>query len=163
MFNAGELTFHTVELCRRPIRRAFQLLSHYFLRIESLDLEIHPGNYSKGTHCTINAKSVYTVVESYEFCTQCIDEMLNESLNMINVWYYPIINCETLSRGLCKQLPVSYQTITLSAIIVSIVCCFVTNSIVLLFFVLYLLTLYNNVKLRKIKLCEHSNTAHNIA
>lgn len=105
-----------VEMCRKRLQNSAFLISHFFIRIPELNMEIHPGIYQKGTFLDINSTKYYQVIAEVYKCPKCIDELLLLSKRSTYAWYYPFINCETLTKGMCLGTAWSNQTITVLAL-----------------------------------------------
>lgn len=154
---------HTLEVCHKSVKNTLGLFNHYFVRIPSLYLEIHPGAYYGGTHHNLDTTKKYVITETIVCCNDCLDHILTESLNMTHLWYYPIINCETLTRGLCNKVPISIQTILFTGMVISsfgVLAHFAHIQFVLFLMCLHLLWIhYCNCKKMKIVSCCHKTSS----
>lgn len=112
---------HTILWCCKTMFKYVGFVNHHFLIIPELNLEIHPGHYKSGTHHTRGFTKKYIVIE----VINCNDEMYNYILSNSNdltpLWYYPFINCETLTRGLLCKFPISIQFTSIICIIACII------------------------------------------
>lgn len=102
--------FYTVELSCRPVKHGIIFL-HYFLRIPQLNLEVHPGRYNFGTHHTLGKTTHYGVLRTYYKCGNCLVKLLQDAQHIQTFPLWPLVNCETLSRLLCEDMAISFQTI----------------------------------------------------
>lgn len=100
-----------IEVCEKVIRQSFGFVKHYFLRIPEIGIEIHPGHYTRGTHHNLDTTKNYRVYATKIVCPGCLSELQQESNDMSYVWYYPFINCETLTKGLTGQVAISIQVV----------------------------------------------------
>lgn len=99
------------------VKNTFGIFVHNYFAIPELKLEIHPGRFYFGTHHNIgkfirNSKCV----KCMKFCGICIKLLLKQSIDMDDIWWYPILNCETLTRGLTQHIPISIQTLLITGI-----------------------------------------------
>nr|WOZ57658.1 ac81-like protein [Menippe mercenaria nudivirus] len=131
---------------------------HNYLAIPAFDLEIHPGRFFYGTHHNYGAfKNRSYCVKSMQFCKKCVTVLLKQSENQDSTWWYPIMNCETLTRGLTQHLPLSIQTILITGIFTTFILGIekATFFIVTIIFILMLL-IYNNTSYKLLKdRCVH--------
>lgn len=100
-----------IEMCIKRLRNSSFVVAHYFIRIPSLDLEIHPGMYEKGNFLNLNSTKHYKVLTGTCVCNDCLNRLLETSKSLLHAWYYPLINCETLTKGLCLGRAMSVQSI----------------------------------------------------
>lgn len=110
---------YSIEVCSKPIKNSMGFVRHHFVRIPHLQLEIHPGQYKYGTHHTIGFTKRYDYLYIVQVCETCLLDLYTESMELFKIWYYPIINCETLTRGLTCSVPLSYQTAIYAGIVFS--------------------------------------------
>lgn len=115
-----DTTNYEVEICHTSTFRFFGWFEHYFLRIKQIDLEIHPGVYQHGTHKKYGDTLKFTVLKIVNLCKKCIVDMLTESLHVQLVWYYPLVNCESLTLGLAYNAPISVQMISHFGLFISL-------------------------------------------
>lgn len=107
----------TIEVCTTNVKHTFGLIKHYYLRLPDKNLEIHPGRYRMGSHHTLGyMRKEYNVIECLNVCNECYKHVIGDSLQLHDVWAYPFINCESLTRGIIGQFPVSYQMYSLTLI-----------------------------------------------
>lgn len=140
--NANQLPRYAVIVCSKSIRNTLGLVRHFFLQIPHLDLEIHCGDYKYGTHHNLGFTKHYEQLWSVDLCRKCMDRVYDESIQLFNFWYYPIVNCETLARGLITGIPVSFQTLIIAGFFISALSIFNSYkwiSIVVIFFIILLL------------------------
>jgi hypothetical protein len=108
-----------VQTWSRLIRRSGYVFRHYWLVLpDSLQVEIHPGNYHLGSIHNMNTTKHGELSSETILCAQCTEELLNSISQMPDLWYFPLINCESLSRGLIGGSPVSTQVIVTTFAIV---------------------------------------------
>ncbi|UHB41815.1 Ac81-like protein [Macrobrachium rosenbergii nudivirus] len=132
----------------KTIKNTCGIFTHMYLAIPEMDLEIHPGRFFYGTHHDFGKfKNRSTKVKELQFCDKCLKVLLDESIYLFDVWYYPILNCETLSRALTQHVPISIQTILCTVVFTTFVLAISMNLKILLItlFFLLLLLLYNNL------------------
>lgn len=112
-----------IEMCRTGISRQIWAF-HYFIRIPSLNIEIHPGFYTKGSILSIGRTKNYTIFSRTMQCDKCINKMLSlcDDTTATHAWFYPLINCETFTRGLCMGTPWSVQIIILCCAFLLCIC-----------------------------------------
>ena len=119
-----------------------------YLGIPSKGLEIHPGRFFYGTHHTLGQFQNRSIpVKHIYFCDACLPLLLEEACFLDDTWYYPIMNCETLTRALTQSYPLSIQTILSTGIFTTLILGIAINSYILfltIFFILLLLA-YNNL------------------
>lgn len=109
---------YEIEVCYKAISSSFCFFNHFFMRIPKLELEIHPGKYVMGTHHCLNFTKNYSIAEIKTICSKCLDELMNNADDLTPLWYYPYINCETLTRGLVGGIPVSFQSVSIAILLV---------------------------------------------
>lgn len=149
-----------IEVCGKPIAKTFGLIKHYFIRLEHPELEIHPGQYKKGTHHNLEFTKGFEIYIKKIMCRECLQKLLKESNDMKMYWYYPFINCETLTKGLTGQFAISNQIVLLVLLILFLIVSFCCNYIYLLgVMVVLLVILYNNYLSSGTSLlvCHHLN------
>lgn len=108
-----------IVVCSKQVSATFGFVRHYFLQIPHLELEIHPGQYKYGTHHILGFTRNFDKMWTLNVCQFCIDQILCESMKLFSVWYYPCINCETLTRGLTSGIPISFQTLIYAGLLFS--------------------------------------------
>ena len=135
------------------------LLSHHYLIFPSIELEIHPGKYYYGTHHTLGTFAKNSIkTGQYNLCPKCFKKILKESECLQDAWfYYPLINCETLTNGLLNKIPISIQSLIVSifttASILSLKSIYMWNIIIISILILIVL---NNFSLSyKVDYCIH--------
>lgn len=102
----------TVEVYSKSIKNTLSLFTHNYFAIPALNLEIHPGQYLYGTHHDRGRFSKRSIlIGKLNLCGNCLERLMKTSANLFDVWYYPLINCETLTRGLLYHDAISYQTV----------------------------------------------------
>ncbi|AAN04328.1 Orf33 [Heliothis zea nudivirus] len=150
-----------VEMCIKRLKNSSFIIAHYFIRIPSLDLEIHPGMYQKGNFLNLNSTKHYRVLTVTYACSECLNELLIKSENVLHAWYYPLINCETLTKGLCIGAPWSIQTIlsTCAATVMGILFtkyeAFTATLLTLCVLVIMILCMQYNVRQDEVYKCIH--------
>jgi len=146
------------------VNKTFRIITHIYFTIPSLNLEIHPGQFFHGTHHTLGAfKRASVCVGEKKLCEKCLKDLLRNSINLTDAWYYPVINCETMTRGLIYTNPISIQTIFLTIIITFFIIGILTPIYLLgsLFFTIGLI-LFNNINvLYSVDTCEHYSVFEN--
>ena len=134
-----------IYVCYRPIRPALGVFNHHFFKIPDLDLEIHPGRYYMGTHHKVGYVRHATVYGQLILCPDCVRAVLFESKQMEDAWYFPLINCEALTKGSLGYPPISYQTIFIfTAIVCAIASIFSFSLLFVGLFFLVLTIIVNN-------------------
>ena len=134
-----------VYVCYRPIRPALGVFNHHFFKIPDLDLEVHPGRYNMGTHHNIGYVKHATIYGELILCPDCVRTVLFESKQMEDAWYFPLINCEALTKGSLGYPPISYQTIFIfTAIVCAIASLFSFSLLFVGLFFLMLTIIINN-------------------
>jgi hypothetical protein len=110
---------YVVYLKHRPTRPTLGIIDHWFFDIPALNLEIHPGDYGHGTHLKSgDTKGAHTYKE-LTMCDVCLNRLVQRSVYLNQVFYYPFINCETLvSHDYCTSI-VSTQLIAITIILVA--------------------------------------------
>lgn len=101
-----------IQKCSKGISNSFNLIHHYFVRIPELNIEIHPGSYTKGIILPLNDTKKYSIKSKVYQCKNCVNLMLSYMHLTGHTWYYPMINCETLTNGICNMSPLSFQFMT---------------------------------------------------
>ncbi len=113
------MEIYTINVCAKDVKVSFGFIRHYFIQIPHMELEIHPGQYKYGTHHVLGFTRRYDELWTMEICESCLDQLVNESMRLFQLWYYPVINCETLTRGLVSGVPVSFQTLIYCSLLFS--------------------------------------------
>ncbi|UOT91836.1 Ac81-like protein [Aratus pisonii nudivirus] len=149
---------YVVNVYTKYINNNFGLFVHNYLSIPYLQLEIHPGRFRFGSHHSLGKfkKNSYCN-KSMLFCKDCLNLLLIQSRDMENLWWFPIMNCETLTRGLTQHLPISYQTIIITGIFTTFIIGIQEPYFFILTFILIvMLVLYNNNNFKMLKdTCVH--------
>lgn len=142
----------------KSIKNTLNLIIHNYIAIPELNLEIHPGRFYYGTHHDIGKfKNRSEIITEMYFCKDCLDYLLYRARSLFDIWYYPILNCETLTRGLTQHFPLSIQTVLITGIFTSFIIG-ISNPIffALTFFFILILLIYNNTKIKHFKAsCIH--------
>lgn len=129
-----------VYLKHRPIKGTLGLIDHWYFDIPALDMEIHPGEYGKGTHLPSNSTKGAHTYQEVTMCKKCVDKLSRTSVFLNQIFYYPFINCETLvSHGYCTTM-VSTQLLALIAIAVSAL--LIVVNLALAVFILFVIIVY---------------------
>ena len=131
-------------VCRKPIRKSLGLINHFFLIIPEKQIELHPGEYYFGSYHTAGFTKSYTVYEKFYVCKDCYEKLIEKSKKLSNIWYYPYVNCETLSRGLVGDFAISHQFVLFTLIGLSTILCFISLYFIILIVLLILLLIYIN-------------------
>uniref|UniRef100_A0AAU8GBR3 Ac81-like protein n=1 Tax=Faxonius propinquus nudivirus TaxID=3139431 RepID=A0AAU8GBR3_9VIRU len=150
---------YKIEVYIKHTKNTLGVLSHYFFTIPKLKLEIHPGVFYNGTHHDLGRYHKRThKIKTFEICQNCLDFLLENAIDLKSVWYYPIINCETLTRGLIDSFPLSYQTVLLTICFTSfILAIHYKLMFIICFFSIFLLIILNSFYITKtIKKCIHT-------
>jgi hypothetical protein len=105
----------------RAIKPSFGVFDHWFFDIPDKDLEIHPGNYKFGTHLKHGTTKNAHIYMELALCEECLNRLLRHTLSLYEVFYYPFINCETLTACHARLFPVSMQVLLGTGIIISAV------------------------------------------
>lgn len=98
-----------IQKCSKGLRDSLYLVHHYFMRVPELNIEIHPGLYVKGVILDLNTTKKYTIKSKSYICKSCVNFLLSYIHLTKHTWFYPVINCETLTNGICHFFPVSFQ------------------------------------------------------
>ena len=153
----------------KTISSSFGILSHHYLTIPSMDLEIHPGKYYQGTHHTLGTfNKNSTKTGQYELCQNCFKNFMDEATSLQDAWYYPVINCETLTKGLLQNngmfskncIIISIQALISIGFIMACLLSLISNFmfIIALLSILLLIVLNNFCLSYKIEYCIHLNS-----
>lgn len=148
----------TVEIYSKSFKNTLNIFLHNYFSIPKLSLDIHPGQFLFGTHHTKGSFPNRTnKIGEVILCEKCLKNLLEKSQNLINAWYYPIINCETLTRGLVYENPISYQTILVTLIFTSFILAISNISMIFvtIFFIIILIYLNNSRKMFGNSKCRH--------
>lgn len=142
------------------LKNTLGIFVHNYLSIPDIDIEIHPGQFFYGTHHTVgkfkkNSKPVKELI----FCDICVRYLLYNARYLSDVWYYPILNCETLTRALTQHFPISFQTILITGIFTTIIIgIYKPILFIISILLLIVLLIYNNSSLKMLKdYCIHYN------
>lgn len=148
-------TTYTVNVYTKYIKNTCGLFVHNYLTIPAIELEIHPGRFYYGTHHTLGRfKRNSMCVKQMLFCSVCIRDLLQRSLDLVDIWWYPILNCETLTRGLTQHFPLSIQTLLITGIFTTFIMGFKYSCFFIITIILSLmLLLYNNTSYKFLKDC----------
>lgn len=109
---------YDVLLKHRPLKNTLGIIDHWFVEVVDFNLEIHMGNYSKGTHLPSNSTNHAHTFLKIKMCKDCVDHLLRHTVELDSVFYYPIINCETLASKNCCVIGISVQTVFITSIII---------------------------------------------
>lgn len=156
---------YEINICTAHTAISLGLFQHYFIQIPQLQLEIHPGRYKYGTHHTLGFKTNYTVKKTSILCEYCLTQLLTRSTTVSPTWwYYPIINCETLTVGLVDKQPLSIQLLLSLAILTTgIMSIWMTSIWIIAISFLILLLLYNRLPwIVEVTSCNHVQSIRTI-
>jgi len=129
----------TVLMKHKPLKLSLGLIDHWFVDIPQLNMEIHMGNYSKGTHLTSGTtKNAHTFMD-IKLCSDCTDRLVKNTIELTDIFYYPIINCETLIASNFCIIRASTQTIFYTAIVVTLIASIFKPSLIILALVILLI------------------------
>lgn len=129
-----------VYLKHRPTRATLGIIDHWFFDIPGLNMEIHPGDYGRGTHLTSGTTKEAHTYKEIEMCRCCVDRLVKTSVYLNKIFYYPFINCETLvSHDHCTTR-ISTQLIALTILVVASL--LLVFNIFLLFFIILTVIVY---------------------
>ncbi|QBB28681.1 Ac81-like protein [Homarus gammarus nudivirus] len=141
-----EEDFFDIIIYSKYIANTFGIFVHNYLSIPHMDLEIHPGKFFYGTHHNLGKFHKNSCpVKKMKFCKDCLDKLLVKARYLDDIWYYPILNCETLTRALTQHFPISFQTVLITGIFTTFIIgidkpfMFIITTILLI-----ILLLYNN-------------------
>ena len=141
------------------------LLSHHYLSLPSIDLEIHPGKYYYGTHHNLGTFAKNSIkTGQYDLCPNCFKKFLNESNFLQNTLkYFPMINCETLTKGLLNKIAISYQSLIVSIFIIASILSLksIYMFIIVILSILILIVLNNFHLSYKVEYCSHLKKSKN--
>lgn len=148
----------TVYVYSKSLNNTLRAITHLYFTIPSMGLEIHPGQFFYGTHHTIGAFRKNSIcIGEKTLCDKCMNKLLIQSGDLTDAWYYPIINCESMTRGLLYDNAISIQTIFLTIILTFFIIGLIESIylyICLIFIIL--LILFNNVNiLYSVDVCPH--------
>ena len=169
IINGGEKKSIMVFSNSKSISKSFGLFSHHFLTIPSMELEIHPGKYYQGTHHTLGTFVKNSIITGqYELCQTCFKQLMDEASNLQDVWYYPVINCETLTKGLLQNtrtfgnrgVIISIQSMISMAFVMACLLSLISMVMfgIALLLILSLIILNHFCLSYKIEYCIHLNT-----
>ena len=137
----------------------FGIFSHHYLTIPSMELEIHPGKYYQGTHHNLGTFAKNNIkTGQYELCQTCFMQLLDEATTMLDVWYYyPLINCETLTKGLLNNITISTQSLIVTTFITASFLSLISIYMFIIAFlsILLLIVLNNFCFSYKVEYCLH--------
>lgn len=148
----------TVYIYSKSLNNTLKTITHLYITIPSLDMEIHPGQFFNGTHHKLGTFSKNSIcVGQKTLCKKCMDLLLLKSIDLVDAWYYPIINCETLTRGLLYDNAISVQTIFLTIIVTFFIIGLMKSIylLVCLFFIILLILFNNTTVLYSVDACPH--------
>lgn len=131
---------YLVLLKHRPVKNAFGLFDHWFYDIPGMDLEVHMGAYAQGTHLKSGVTKNSHVYSEVKMCRECVDKLLKNTVDLTNVFYYPIINCETLASINFCSIGVSAQALFIVSMVITFFISFI--NVLFVYFTLILLVLY---------------------
>ena len=145
MFESKEEEFKVI-VYTKYLKNTFGVFVHNYIAIPELELEIHPGRFFFGTHHDFGTfKKRSEPVKTMTFCKSCLKHLLQKAQNLDDTWYYPIVNCEALTRGLTQHVPISFQTILITGIFTTFILGIQHNILFIVSFLfLVLLLFYNN-------------------
>lgn len=103
-----------VELVQVPLHD-FKYARHYFIRVDEPYVEIHPGTVKGGGYRNAKVHKDEVIVYKKELCADCYQKLLDESYWSFSVWYFPLVNCEIISRSLIGWTPISPQNYIIAA------------------------------------------------
>lgn len=156
------MTARVVYVCYGKIDRSFGLFNHYFIRIPHMNLEIHPGRYEYGTHHTLGYYSKpSSILRVLTICDACVDILIQRSYRVHRWWgYFPLINCETLTKGLTFAPPISTQAVLGVGILLTAMLSIFSPALLIIAVVLFMLLLvYNNTEpSAQHTTCQHVRT-----
>lgn len=147
------LKTYDIAIYTKYVKNTFGILVHNYFAIPQLHLEIHPGRFYYGTHHDYGKfKKRSECVKVMKFCELCVDYLLEKSTDLDDIWWYPILNCETLTRGLTQHIPISFQTILITCIFTTFIIGIqkVHLLLVVILFIIMLL-IYNNTHYKMLK------------
>ncbi|UBZ25666.1 Ac81-like protein [Carcinus maenas nudivirus] len=138
--------YYDVLIYTKYLKNTLGIFVHNYIAIPSMELEIHPGRFLYGTHHNYGKfKKRSCVVKKMKFCDICMERMLTQANDLSNIWYYPILNCETLTRGLTQHVPISVQTILITGIFTTFIIGIQNPKLFIITFLLIIIQLiYNN-------------------
>lgn len=110
---------YTVYLKHRAIKKTGGIFDHWFFEIPSEMMEIHPGNYNPGTHLPLGTtKNAHTYIEA-ELCNTCKHALIADTLDLYSIFFYPFINCESISGMFFDCVPISVQTVLTLCVLIT--------------------------------------------
>jgi hypothetical protein len=152
-----------VEYCCVTIAATANILCHHFIRIPSLNLEIHPIVFRFGTHHTLGTQGGAHVVHVRRMCESCVDQLIEQSFHLPTLTtYYPLIHCEHGAKFMMGDPGfMSIQTMLVTFIIVTTISSvFNPRNIAFALMLLVVLIMYNNLGPFNVKKtsCKHVRT-----
>lgn len=145
MSDEGDKFFRVI-VCSKSIRNTLGFVHHFFLQVPHLDMEIHCGEYKNGSHHYIGHTKHFDQLWSMDLCETCMNQLYHESTQLFKFWYYPIVNCETLARGLVSGVSISFQTLIIAGLSITTLALFTNLKwIVIVVVLLLLLVIVNNL------------------
>lgn len=95
---------HNIEIRCQAMRQFCGIFDHYFVVVG--DVEYHMGYYRHGNKLPKDSTKGAHVVAIKTICDNCYHKLLM-NINLDEgkrlEWYYPLINCETLTTGFSLQ------------------------------------------------------------
>lgn len=150
-----------IQKCSKGLRDSWYFIHHYFIRIPELNIEIHPGLYVKGVILELNATKQFMIKSKSYICKNCLNFLLSYIHLTKHTWFYPLINCETLTNGICHFFPFSFQ-LTCGIAAMTIMCLNLSNifKFILIAIIVLFLFMYQNGYFDwfdKCTFCNHIN------
>lgn len=97
-----------LQLCYRWVGFG-KIAKHYFFTLPSQNLSLHLGMYNKGNIMSGTDYSDKIIIDTKIICSDCVELLIYFSDKLDHLWYYPLINCETLTFGFFYNMPISFQ------------------------------------------------------
>ncbi|ATY70250.1 Ac81-like protein [Tomelloso virus] len=150
-------TYKILELYCQATKKSYGLFDHYFYVIDNM--EIHMGIYLKGKILPKGTTKGAHLVANYEICQSCYDKIQldlisNDDIRLFSL-YFPILNCESLCRGISVQSVV--LMIAIPFILVLVIKGLFLWALVLFLLTAVLLLMYSKYMFSKTeeKKCDH--------
>lgn len=147
----------------RRIKASFGLYEHWFYDVPSIQVEIHPGLYRKGTHLQHGTTKNSLTYMKIDLCNECFTKFAKLTCNMADMFYYPVINCETLASFSIGGFPLSIQMIATFAFLVTGVFIIIDKKflyLMILLLIVYLFYLNYLSTVTYTKKCKHLLNLH---
>ena len=152
---------NSIEIWSRQIRRSGYMFRHFWIELPEIGLEIHPGNYFLGSFHNIGTTKYGTLFAETLLCGNCALDLIENIHYTSDVWYFPLINCESITRGLCGDTPVSWQVLITTLAITCIVLSLIWFPILIIGLILFtILVITNEILPRAVLTTKYRSCIH---